>query len=102
MIQDMRQLKMSILEMELDAYFAEALYHVRRGTTDVYEDTVPFLIGFRMVRIAEEFEDDERYFRTRDFRRTRDEIGGEISKEYYHRHPGTKIGKRFKNDGLQL
>lgn len=102
MIQDMRQLKMSILEMELDAYFAEALYHVRRGTTDIYEDTVPFLIGFRMVHIAQGFEDDESYFRTREFRRYRDDVGREIGNEYYHRHPDMKIGKRFKNDGLQL
>ena len=102
MIQDMRKLKLSILEMELDAYFAEALYYVRRGMVEAFEDNKPMMIGIHMARIAQNFEDDERYLKTRDFRKRRGEISKEILNEYYYRHGRTDLGKRFRNDGLQL
>ena len=102
MIQDMRRLRLSILEMELDAYFAEALYYVRRGMVEAFRDNKPMMIGIQMAKIAENFEDDERYLRTKDFRKRRGDVGKEILDEYYYRHGRTDVGKRFRNDGLQL
>ena len=102
MIQDMRRLRLSILEMELDAYFAEALYYARVGDLEAFKDNKPMLIGIHMATIAENFEDDKKYLRTKDFRKNRGKVGKAITDEYYYRHGKTGLGKRFRNDGLQL
>lgn len=102
MVQDMRRMRLSILEMELDAYFAEALYYVRRGMTEEFKTSKPMMIGIFMARIAENYEEDKKYLKTKDFRKSRGEVGREVINEYYHRHGVTTVGKRFRNDGLQL
>ena len=102
MIQDMRQMKMSILEMELDAYFAEALYHVRRGTDETFEKSVPPNISVNMRILAENYEDDEKYLKTKHFRWLRGEAAKAIRNEYHHRHGGLNVDKKFKNNGLQF
>ena len=102
MVQDMRRMRFSILEMELDAYFAEALYYVRRNNIKQFQDSKPLMISIHMAAIAESFDKDEKYIKTKDFRTRRGKCGKEIADEYWYRHGVSNVGKRFRNDGLQL
>lgn len=102
MIQDMSKMKLSILEMELDAYFAEALYYARRNLIEEFKKKKPMMIGICMALIAENYLDDKKYLTTNAFRKNRGEVSKEIANEYYYRAGVTNVGKRRRNDGLQL
>lgn len=102
LIQDMLKMKLSILEMELDAYFAEAVYYARRDMIEEFKKRKPMMIGFCMAKIAENFLDDKKYLNTKEFRKNRGEAGKEITSEYYYRAGVTDVGTRRRLDGLQL
>ena len=82
MIQDKRKMKLSEVEMELDAYFAQALYHVRDGSIGVFKATVPPFVGGPMADIAEEYDAKRCYMMTKEFKKKRDAIRGSLVFNY--------------------
>ena len=102
MIQDMRKLKLSEVEMELDAYFAQALYHVRDGSLAVFKRTVPGFVGEPMAEIADRFEDKRSYMLTRDFRDKRDGVRKSLVFNYKNILKKTDADVRYRLDGLEL
>ena len=100
MIQDMRKLKLSEVEMELDAYFAQALYHVRDGSLAVFKRTVPGFVGEPMAEIAGKFEDKRSYMLTRDFRDRRDGVRKSLVFNYKNILKKTDADVRYRLDGL--
>lgn len=100
MIQDMRKMKLSEVEMELDAYFAQALYHVRDGSLSVFKRTVPGFVGEPMAEIAGRFEDKRSYMLTRDFRDRRDGVRNSLVFNYKNILKKTDADVRYRLDGL--
>ena len=96
MVQDDKRLRLSRLEAEMDAHFAQALYRVRSGKK--FASSALQLIPFEIA--ATEFADNPKYMLGGAFRRLREEMRGGIIKAYMHKHDD--LGKKTRLDGVTL
>jgi hypothetical protein len=82
-VQDLRKWRVSKLDMEVDAHFAEALYLVRnKKQNEVATD----LVLTRFIIAAEQFNDDAKYFSSLHFRRLRQDMQNDVFSHYQYMH----------------
>ena len=101
MVQDMRKLKLSEVEMELDAYFAQALYHVRDRSVEVFLSTVPPFVGVPMADLAQDYEERGRYILSKEFKERRDQIRGALVHNYKNILKVADADVRTRLDGIR-
>lgn len=96
MVQDSKRLRLTKLEAEMDAHFAQALYRVRSGKTFSLPalQLIPFIIA------AKEFAADAKYMLGGEFCRLRETMRSAIIEAYMHKHDDLTVKKRL--DGVIL
>ena len=94
MIQDYKRLKMSIVDAEMDAHFAQALYLVRANETakDNSLQLPPF------IEAAKAYDADADYLTSRAFKKQKRFMCSRIVDQY--KKAGVDITKRTRMDGL--
>lgn len=94
MVQDYKRRRLSRLEAEMDAHFAQALYRVRSGKTfgPPALQLIPFIVA------AKEFADDASYMLSRAFRKLRDEMRSGVIGVYMYKYDDLDVKTRL--DGI--
>lgn len=96
MIQDYKRLKVSRMEMELDAHFAQALYKLR---TPHRVDNAKSTALAHFEHPAEQYDEDRDYLRSHAFRKFRPTLEAAIRADYGH-HSDLTVRKQL--DGVVL
>ena len=102
MIQDMKRLKQSVIEAEMDAYFAQALYHIRSKSEAAIDYDEAFL------RAARAYEADNKVLRAKSFEKLRSEcwnyaywVASSRAKYGYGTKNLDKLKERSRRDGIK-
>lgn len=102
MIQDSKRMRLSIIEGEMDAFLAQALFQIRAKTEDQYPD-----FAWRVMEAAKAFSEDDGYLGSWSFRSARDRIEQDLREHYSYSHqrvdPDFDVGtltKRRRLDGI--
>jgi len=80
MVQDNKRLRMSNCERELDAHFAQALYLVRVGASNLYDKDY----AGKIMEAAQAYEADPGFRHSRAFRAMRDAARARINNHYQY------------------
>lgn len=96
MIQDWKRMRLSLVQREVDAHFAQALYLVRAGAEDVWDK----VYALHTLIAARNYDEDKGYLHSADFRRIKGDIAGEI-REHYRGKVSMPLDDPYRTDGLR-
>jgi hypothetical protein len=96
MIQDWKRMWLSLVQREVDAHFAQALYLVRAKAEEVWDKTY----ALHTLIAAQNYDEDKRYLHSAHYRGIKGDIAGEI-REHYRGKVSMALDDPYRSDGLR-
>jgi hypothetical protein len=96
MIQDWKRMWLSLVQREVDAHFAQALFLVRAKADDVWDKTY----ALHTLIAAQNYEADKRYLHTAHYRSIKGDMAAEIREHYRGKVEGA-LDDPYRSDGLR-